>query len=54
MYLVSTIIPFYNGGKHLTNVIETLKKQTIGFDNIEIILVNDCSDDESPELAEFL
>lgn len=51
MYLVSTIIPFYNGGKHLTEVIATLKKQSIGFENIEIILVNDCSDDESPQIA---
>lgn len=51
MYLVSTIIPFYNGGKHLNNVIEKLKKQTIGFENIEIIMVNDCSDDESPKIA---
>ena len=54
MYLVTTIIPFYNGGKHLKDVIEKLKKQSIGFENIEIILVNDCSDDESPKIAEKL
>lgn len=54
MYLVTTIIPFYNGGKHLNNVIETLKKQSIGFENIEIIMVNDCSDDESPKIANEL
>ena len=54
MYLVSTIIPFYNGKKHLNEVIEGLKKQSIGFENIEIILVNDCSDDGSPELAQEL
>lgn len=54
MYLVTTIIPFYNGGKHLENVIETLKKQTIGFENIEIIMVNDCSNDESPSIAKNL
>ena len=51
MYSVSTIIPFYNGGNHINEVINTLKKQSIGFENIEIILVNDCSNDESPELA---
>lgn len=51
MYLVSTIIPFYNGGNHLKNVIERLKKQSIGFQNIEIILVNDCSNDQSPKIA---
>ena len=54
MYLVSTIIPFYNGEKHLNEVIETLKKQTIGFENIEIILVNDCSDDNSVNEAKNL
>ena len=54
MYLLSTIIPFYNGGKHLNNVIEKLKKQSIGFENIEVILVNDCSNDGSPELAREL
>lgn len=52
MYLVSTIIPFYNGGNHINEVINTLKKQSIGFENIEIILVNDCSNDKSPELAQ--
>ena len=51
MYLVSLIIPFYNGGKHLNKVMENLKKQSIGFENIEIIFVNDCSNDESPEIA---
>ena len=54
MYLISTIIPFYNGEKHLREVINTLKKQTIGFENIEIILVNDCSSDNSPEIAKQL
>lgn len=54
MYLISTIIPFYNGEKHLREVINTLKKQTIGFENIEIILVNDCSNDNSPKIAKEL
>ncbi len=54
MYLISTIIPFYNGEKHLREVINTLKKQTIGFENIEIILVNDCSNDSSPKIAKQL
>lgn len=54
MYLLSVIVPFYNGGKHLNDVIEELKKQSIGFDNIEIILINDCSSDNSPEIAKNL
>ena len=52
MYDLTVIIPFYNGGKHIASIIEKLKNQSIGFENIEIILVNDCSSDESPKIAE--
>lgn len=48
---MSIIIPFYNGRSHLNEVINSLKNQSIGFENIEIILVNDCSNDESPQIA---
>lgn len=39
--LVSVIIPTYNRFSYLLNAIESVKKQT--YDNIEIIVVNDCS-----------
>ena len=33
-YKVSLIIPCYNGGKHIPKLIDNLKMQTIGFENI--------------------
>lgn len=47
MYKISIIIPVYNVGKYLSNCIESLERQTIGFDNLEIIIADDCSTDDS-------
>ena len=41
MDLVSVIIPTYNRFKYLLNAINSVKNQT--YENIEIIVVNDCS-----------
>ena len=38
---VSVIIPTYNRFKYLLNCLESIKKQT--YENIEIIVINDCS-----------
>lgn len=46
-YLISVIIPVYNGVEFLPTALESLKNQSIGFDNLEIILVDDCSSDDS-------
>ena len=43
-YLVSVIIPTYNGGA-LKNAIDSIINQTIGFENIELIIVDDASTD---------
>lgn len=47
-HLVSVIIPTYNGGggAKLKNAIESIINQTIGFENIELIIVDDASDDK--------
>ncbi len=42
---VSVIIPTYNRFKYLLNAIESVKNQT--YKDIEIIIVNDCSTEES-------
>lgn len=46
MKTVSVIVPCYNAAKYLDKCIQHLLHQTIGIENIEIILVNDASTDE--------
>lgn len=49
---VSVVIPIYNVEEYLTECIESVINQTIGFEeNIEIILVNDGSPDNSEEIC---
>lgn len=47
--LISVIIPVYNPGKHLYKCLESIINQT--YDNLEIVLVNDGSTDESAEIC---
>ena len=48
-YLISVILPVFQVKKYLDSALESLKKQTIGFDNIQVIFVDDCSTDSSWE-----
>lgn len=49
---ISTIIPIYNAENYLRETIESVIKQTIGFEeNIELILVNDGSTDKSEDIC---
>ena len=52
MYKVSVIMPIYNAEKYLENAINSVINQTIGFENIELILVDDCSTDNSRNIVE--
>ena len=45
MKKISVIIPCYNVSQYVDRCMESLEKQTIGIDNLEIILVNDASSD---------
>lgn len=47
--LVSIIIPVYNGEQHISKCIEDLLKQT--YSNIEIIVVNDGSEDSTAQIV---
>lgn len=51
-FLFSVIMPIYNTGKYLNDSIGSLLNQTIGFEkNIQLILVNDGSTDDSEEMC---
>ena len=46
--LVSIILPTYNGSKYIRQSIESCLCQT--YDNIELIIVDDCSTDDTPKI----
>jgi len=47
--LVSIVLPTYNGAKYLKEVLESIFSQT--YQNWELIIVNDCSFDNTLEIA---
>ena len=47
---VSVVTPVYNAEKYLRKTIDSVIEQTIGFDNVEYLLVDDCSTDSSREI----
>ena len=51
MYKISVIIPIYNDEKYLKNCIDHVVEQSIGFDNVQLILIDDNSKDKSYEIA---
>ena len=48
--LVSIIMPAYNAEKYIAEAIESVLKQT--YTNWELIIVNDCSKDNTKEVCE--
>ena len=50
-FYFSVIISIYNTGRYLDDSIGSLINQTIGFENIQIILVNDGSTDKTEEIC---
>lgn len=50
-YKISIIIPIYNTEDYLEDAINSLINQTIGFQNIQLILVNDGSQDNSEKIC---
>lgn len=50
MYKVSIIIPVYNAEKFIDNTVKCILNQSIGFENIEVIFVDDCSSDNSRDI----
>ena len=50
-FIFSVIMPIYNTGRYIDEAIFSLFNQTIGFKNIQIILVNDGSIDQTEEIS---
>ena len=44
---LSIVVPVFNTEDYLPNVLESIVNQSIGLENIEVILVDDCSTDKS-------
>lgn len=51
-YMISVIMPIYNAEKHFERTINSIIRQTIGFENIELILVDDKSTDATRSLIQ--
>ena len=51
MKKVSVIVPCYNAAEYLDRCMEHLLKQTIGTENMEIILIDDASTDDGATLG---
>ena len=45
-YKVSVIVPTYNSGLFLNAFFDSIMYQSIGFENIQVIFVDDCSNDD--------
>lgn len=52
MCKISVIIPCFNAIQYIDRCMESLLKQTIGFENLEVIFVNDASTDNTLELLQ--
>ena len=52
MYKVSVIMPVYNAEEYLGNALDSVINQSMGFENIELILVDDKSTDNSRNIIE--
>ncbi len=50
-FVFSVIVPIYNVESYLEETIQSVINQTIGFNNIELILVNDGSPDNSEDIC---
>lgn len=51
-YKISIVVPVYNADKYLNECIDSIINQTIGFENIQLILVNDGSTDNSKSIID--
>lgn len=53
-YKISIIIPIFNVEKYIHLAFESIFNQSIGFNNLEILFIDDCSTDNSAEIIKSL
>lgn len=53
MYFLTMIIPAFNCDDCLSDAINSIINQTIGFENIELIIVDDCSTDSTRDVIKY-
>lgn len=51
-FIFSVVMAVYNVGQYLEDALNSLRRQTIGFENIQLILVDDGSTDGSAEICD--
>ncbi|MCL2157694.1 MAG: glycosyltransferase [Methanobrevibacter sp.] len=49
-FKISIIIPTYNSEKFIDRTLRSVSSQSIGFENLEVIIVDDCSTDETRKI----
>ena len=49
-FLISIIVPVFNSENYIHNTFNSIKNQSIGFENIELIFVDDYSTDNSRKI----
>ena len=52
MFKISIIVPVFNVEDYIPLAFESIVNQTIGFDNLEVIFVDDASTDGSPKIID--
>ena len=50
--LITVIVPCYNVEKYIARCIQSIENQTYGFENIELILIDDASTDNTAALLD--
>lgn len=50
VYKVSVIIPTYNSERYIDKAVESIKNQSLGFEDIELIIVDDNSTDSTKDI----
>ncbi|MGN1294834.1 MAG: glycosyltransferase family 2 protein [Bacilli bacterium] len=50
--LISVVLPIYNVEAYIEECLDSLINQTIGVENLEVIMVNDCSKDNTAQIID--